>query len=161
MLRETRDIQNVTINPKDLKALKKREGKYKILYATVKDKKGKNKDIDVLMPLTEMSRASLLLQRIGISDQAPQPQKTLGKAREEQVKNVDRSAPNSRDTKSKSTSSRQASTSPKAPQMMNNQKPSVEAQLEGYRQQQNATRGPTKTQRKRRGASVVEINQRL
>lgn len=154
MLRETRDIQVVTMTPKEYKAFHKRAGKYKILYATVKDKKDKSKAVDVLMPLTEMSRASLLLQRIGIHDQTNQPRQTKEKVREEQVKNANRSGPSSRDTKSRQPSSGKQSTTPQNPQTMANQKPSVEAKLEGYRQQQSATRGPTKTQRKRRGAKV-------
>ena len=151
MLRETRDIQIVTMTPKEYKAFKRRAGKYKILYATVKDKKDKSKAVDVLMPLTEMSRASLLLQRIGIHDQITQPQQ---KVREEQVKNANRSGPSSRDTKNRQPSSGRQSTSPKSPQTMANQKPSVEAKLEGYRQQQSATREPTETQRKRRRAKT-------
>ena len=152
MLRQTRDIQAVTMTPKEYKAFKKRSGKYKILYATVKDKKDKSKSVDVLMPLTEMSRATLLLQLIGVNDTVnlTPPQKT--KEKEEMSKNADRSATALKDTKQQPTSSRQNSTTPKVPQTMNNQKPSVEAKLEGYRQQQSATRGPTKTQRKRRGA---------
>lgn len=156
MLKQTREIQAITMTPKQYKAFKKKSGKYKILYATVKDKTDKTKSVDVLMPVTELSRANRLFDRIGINDSpSPErPQNTKEKAREEKSKNAHRSEPASRDTKSKPVSSRQNSTTPKAPQTMNNQKPSVEAKLEGYRQQQSATRGPTKTQRKRRGATA-------
>ena len=154
MLKQTREIQAITMTPKQYKAFKKKSRKYKILYATVKDKTDKTKSVDVLMPVTELSRANRLFERIGINDSPSpsQPEKT--KEKEEKSKNVHRSEPASRDTKSKPASSRQNSTTPKAPQTMINQKPSVEAKLEGYRQQQSATRGPTKTQRKRRGASI-------
>ena len=154
MLKQTREIQAITMTPKQYKAFKKKSRKYKILYATVKDKTDKTKSVDVLMPVTELSRANRLFERIGINDSPSpsQPEKT--KEKEEKSKNVHRSEPASRDTKSKPASSRQNSTTPKAPQTMINQKPSVEAKLEGYRQQQSASRGPAKTQRKRRGASL-------
>ena len=154
MLKQTREIQAITMTPKQYKAFKKKSRKYKILYATVKDKTDKTKSVDVLMPVTELSRANRLFERIGINDSPSpsQPEKT--KEKEEKSKNVHRSEPASRDTKSKPASSRQNSTTPKAPQTMNNQKPSVEAKLEGYRQRQSAARGPTNTQRKRRGAKA-------
>lgn len=154
MLKQTREIQAITMTPKQYKAFKKKSVKYKILYATVKDKTDKTKSVDVLMPVTELSRANRLFERIGINDSPSpaQPEKT--KEKEEKSKNVHRSEPASRDTKSKPAFSRQNSTTPKAPQTMSNQKPSVETKLEGYRQQQSATRGPTKAQRKRRGVKI-------
>ena len=154
MLKQTREIQAITMTPKQYKAFKKKSRKYKILYATVKDKTDKTKSVDVLMPVTELSRANRLFERIGINDSPSPAQSEKTKEKEEKSKNAHRSEPASRDTKSKPASSRQNSTTPKAPQTMNNQKPSVEAKLEGYRQQQSATRGPTKTQRKRRGAKM-------
>ena len=153
MLKQTREIQAITMTPKQYKAFKKRSGKYKILYATVKDKTDKTKSVDVLMPVTELSRANRLFERIGINDSPSPAQSEKTKEKEEKSKNAHRSEPASRDTKSKPASSRQNSTTPKVPQTMSNQKPSVEAKLEGYRQQQSATRGPTKTQRKRRGVT--------
>ena len=156
MLKGNRDIRVFTMTPQQYRKFKKKAKKYRILYSTVKDKDGKGRSIDVLMPATELERANAIFARIdyGREQSEPQPQKTKEKAKEEKSKNVDRSATALRDTKSRPTSSRQNSTTHQSPQKTNNQKPSVEARLESYRQQQSAPRGPTKTQRKRRGASA-------
>ena len=153
MLKGNRDIRVFTMTPQQYRKFRKKAKKYRILYSIVKDKDGKGRSIDVLMPATELERANAIFERIdyGREQSVSQPQKT--KEKEEKSKNVDRSATVLRDTKDRRTFSRQNSTMPQSPQTMNNQKPSVEAKLEGYRQQQSATRGPTKTQRKRRGAT--------
>ena len=152
MLKGNRDIRVFTMSPQQYRKFKKKAKKYRILYSTVKDKDGKGRSIDVLMPATELERANAIFERIDYGREQSQPEKTREKVKEEKSKNVDRSGPASRDTKSKPASSRQNSTTHPSPQKTSNQKPSVEAKLEGYRQQQSATRGPTKTQRKRRGA---------
>lgn len=160
MLKGNRDIRVFTMSPQQYRKFKKKAKKYRILYSVVKDKDGKGRSIDVLMPATELERANAIFERIdyGREQSEPQPQKT--KEKEEKSKNVHRSVPGSKDTKAKPNSSRQDTDLTMAAQAVKSgkpSKPSIEAKLEGYRQQQSASRGPTKTQRKRRGASTKTL----
>lgn len=146
MLKETREIQTISLTPEQYKLFQKRAAKYKILYATIRDRQNVDRNVDVLLPVSELSRANLLMERIGLGEsQKP------SKKQEEHAKNGSRWEPGWSDTRNNPTCSKQRD----GTQRTNDQKHSIEAKLEGYRQQQSATRGPTRTQRKRRGAKAT------
>ena len=64
MLRETRDLRLFPMTPEQYKQFKKHAKKQKILFSAIKDKDGKGKLIDVVMPVTELDRANLIFERI-------------------------------------------------------------------------------------------------
>lgn len=141
MLKETREIQTISLPPEQYKLFQKRAAKYKILYATIKDKRNSGQNIDILMPVTELSRANLLMERIGLGEKPKQ-------TKEEHSKNGSRWEPGWSDTRNNPTCSKQKD----GTQRTNDQKPSIEAKLEGYRQ--SSSRGDGKTHMKHRNVGM-------
>lgn len=75
MLRETRDLRLFPMSPKQFKQFQKHAKKQKILFSAIKDRDGRGRVIDVVMPVTELDRANLIFERIlyqGPTRQAPE-----------------------------------------------------------------------------------------
>ena len=75
MLRETRDLRLFSMTPEQYQQFQEHAKKQKILFSAIKDKDGKGKLIDVVMPVTELDRANLIFERImyqGPIRQAPE-----------------------------------------------------------------------------------------
>ena len=75
MLQETRDLRLFPMSPEQYKQFQKHAKKQKILFSAIKDRDGKGKVIDVVMPVTELDRANLIFERImyqGPTRQAPE-----------------------------------------------------------------------------------------
>ena len=75
ILRETRDVRLFPMTPEQYQKFQKHAKKQKILFSAIKDKDGKGKLIDVVMPVTELDRANLIFERImyqGPVRQAPE-----------------------------------------------------------------------------------------
>ena len=75
LLRETRDLRLFPMTPEQYQQFRKHAKKQKILFSAIKDKDGKGKLIDVVMPVTELDRANLIFERImyqGPVRQAPE-----------------------------------------------------------------------------------------
>ena len=75
MLRETRDLRLFPMTQEQYKQFKKHAKKQKILFSAIKDKDGKGRLVDVVMPVTELDRANLIFERImyqGPARQAPE-----------------------------------------------------------------------------------------
>lgn len=75
MLQETRDLRLFPMSPEQYKQFQKHAKKQKILFSAIKDRDGKGKVIDVVMPVTELDRANLIFERImyqGPIRQAPE-----------------------------------------------------------------------------------------
>ena len=75
MLRETRDLRLFPMTPEQYQKFQKHAKKQKILFSAIKDKDGKGRLIDVVMPVTELDRANLIFERImyqGPIRQAPE-----------------------------------------------------------------------------------------
>lgn len=145
MLKETREIQTISLTPEQYKLFQKRAAKYKILYATIRDKRDSGQNIDILMPVTELSRANLLMERIGLGEKPKRP-----KEKEEHAKNGSRWEPGWSDTRNNPTCSKQKDGTQRA----NDQKPSIEAKLEGYRQ--SSSRGDGKSHMKHRNLGTKQ-----
>ena len=64
MLRETRDLRLFPMSPEQFKQFQKHAKKQKILFSAIKDKDGRGRVIDVVMPVTELDRANLIFERI-------------------------------------------------------------------------------------------------
>ena len=100
MLRETRDLRLFPMTPEQYQQFQKHAKKQKILFSAIKDKDGKGKLIDVVMPVTELDRANLIFERImyrgherQVPEQEEKPDPGPEKAREEQVPDRDRQDP--------------------------------------------------------------------
>lgn len=75
MLRETRDLRLYPMSPEQFKQFQKHAKKQKILFSAIKDRDGRGRVIDVVMPVTELDRANLIFERIlyqGPTRQAPE-----------------------------------------------------------------------------------------
>ena len=64
MLRETRDLRLFPMSPEQYKQFQKHAKKQKILFSAIKDRDGRGRVIDVVMPVTELDRANLIFERI-------------------------------------------------------------------------------------------------
>lgn len=75
MLRETRDLRLFPMSPEQYKQFQKHAKKQEILFSAIKDRDGRGRVIDVVMPVTELDRANLIFERIlyqGPARQAPE-----------------------------------------------------------------------------------------
>ena len=75
MLRETRDLRLFPMSPEQFKQFQKHAKRQKILFSAIKDRDGRGRVIDVVMPVTELDRANLIFERIlyqGPARQAPE-----------------------------------------------------------------------------------------
>lgn len=64
MLRETRDLRLFPMSPEQFKQFQKHAKRQKILFSAIKDRDGRGRVIDVVMPVTELDRANLIFERI-------------------------------------------------------------------------------------------------
>ena len=75
MLRETRDLRLFPMSPEQYKQFQKHAKKQKILFSAIKDRDGRGKLVDVVMPVTELDRANVIFERMmyqGPVRQAPE-----------------------------------------------------------------------------------------
>ncbi len=78
MLRETRDLRRFPMTPEQYKQFKKLAKKHKLLFSVIKDKDGKGKLIDVILPVTELERANAIFERI-LYTLPPEPERRSAK----------------------------------------------------------------------------------
>lgn len=100
MLRETRDLRLFPMSPEQYKQFRKHAKKQKILFSAIKDRDGKGKLVDVVLPVTELDRANLIFERImyqGPARQTPEreerPAPSPEKGRQERSPDRDRNTP--------------------------------------------------------------------
>jgi len=87
MLRETRDLRLFPMSPEQFKQFQKHAKKQKILFSAIKDRDGKGRVIDVVMPATELDRANQIFERMlyqGAARQAPEREKEAPSGPQEQ-----------------------------------------------------------------------------
>ena len=148
MLQETRDIRVFQMSAAQFKRFERHAKRYKILYASVRDKTGQGGAIDLILPATELERANMVFEKIlygqeqkNPSAPAKEPQRQKEKA--DDPKNVSRSEPGFNDTRSKAKSGRPEEIS--GPTRTTSERPSVAVQLEEYHQMIIGRRTPAKT----------------
>ena len=148
MLQETRDIRVFQMSAAQFKRFERHAKRYKILYASVRDKTGRGCAIDLILPATELERANMVFEKIlygqeqkNPSAPAKEPQRQKEKA--DDPKNVSRSGPGFSDTRSKAKSGRPEEIS--GPTRTTCELPSVAVQLEEYHQMIVGRRTPAKT----------------
>lgn len=131
MLRQTRDLRQFAMTPEQYRQFKRLAGRQKILFSAVRDKDGRGKLVDVILPVTELDRANRIFARILYVPQheqpAPQPEQ---EGRADAPKKDTRSGRDSHDT-------RPISATPKrdGAEKKTSDRPSVMGKLQGYRVQ--------------------------
>lgn len=145
MLQQTRDLRQFPMTPEQYRQFSKLAQKQKILFSAIRDKDGKGKLVDVVLPVTELDRANLLFERIGLVNRQ---QEELKERVAKEVMPSKKESPLGRDSpeiSSRSDSSRDAKTS-----TMTNECPSVEGRLKAYREQltQRETAAPVRNRTK-------------
>lgn len=129
MLQQTRDLRQFPMTPEQYRQFSRLAQKQKILFSAIRDKDGRGKLIDVVLPVTELDRANLVFERIGLARRREE-------TKEHPVKEgmpSKKESPLGRDSpeiSSRSASSRDVRTS-----TMTNERPSVEGRLNAYREQ--------------------------
>jgi len=148
MLQETRDIRVFQMSASQFKRFERHAKRYKILYASVRDKTGRGGAIDLILPATELERANMVFEKIlygreqkNPSAPAMEPQRQKEKA--DDPKNVSRSEPGFNDTRSKARSGKPGEIF--GPTRTTSERPSVAVQLEEYHQMIIGRRTPAKT----------------
>ena len=162
MLRQTRDLRLFPMTPEQYKEFQRQARKQKLLFSDIKDKDDKGRLIDVVMPVTELDRANLIFERIRYTGQPERsdPAQEREKDREpERNRNWDpevqaeapkkdtRSERGSHDTRSRSSTQRTSGSA-----RAENERPSIEERLSGFRAQldEKRTGVPTVDRSKRR-----------
>lgn len=131
MLRQTRDLRQFAMSPEQYRQFKKLAGKQKILFSTIRDKDGRGKFVDVILPVTELDRANQIFQRILYAPQqeqlTPQPER---EGRVDAPKKDTRSGRDSHDTRPRSATPKRDGAEERT-----SDRPSVMGKLQGYRNQ--------------------------
>lgn len=131
MLRQTRDLHQFAMSPEQYRQFKKLAGKQKILFSTIRDKDGRGKFVDVILPVTELDRANQIFQRILYAPQqeqlTPQPEQ---EGRADAPKKDTRSGRDSHDTRPRSATPKRDGAEERT-----SDRPSVMGKLQGYRDQ--------------------------
>ena len=163
MLRETRDLRQFSMTPEQYKEFQHRARKQKLLFATVRDRDGWGKLIDVILPVTELDRANQIFQRTS-PEKGPQERQRHPKtptARQDpqtptQGRQSGQTAPHQADPPKKESrsgrGSRDTRTSSSTPQGQGTmtERPSVEGRLRAYRAQLERSSVPAKEKTKSR-----------
>ena len=156
MLRQTRDLRLFPMTPEQYKEFQRQARKQKLLFSAIKDKDDRGKLIDVVMPVTELDRANMIFERIRYtgqperSDSAQEQEKDSDRNPEVQAeapKKDTRSERGSHDTRSRSSTQRTSGSA-----RAENERPSIEERLSGFRAQldEKRTGVPTVDRSKRR-----------
>jgi len=139
MLRQSRDLRLFPMTPEQYKEFQRQARKQKLLFSAIKDKDDKGRLIDVVMPVTEPDRANIIFERIRYggmperSDSAQEQEKDSVRGSEvgaEAPKKDTRSERGSRDTRSRSSTQRTSGSA-----RAENERPSIEERLSGFRAQ--------------------------
>ena len=142
MLQQTRDLRQFPMTPEQYRQFSKLAKKQKILFSAIRDKDGRGKPVDVILPVTELDRANLVFERIGLTgrreERKEHPTKEVVPSKKE--------SPLGRD--SPEISSRSVSSKKDRISTRTNERPSVEGRLKAYREQLDHSRNAVPTREK-------------
>ena len=142
------------MSPEQYQAFKQRAVKQKILFSVIRDLDGRGKVVDVAMPVTELERANLIFERIRYlpQDRQSTPAKEQAPMRDSQIREEKTPKKESRSefdlagiSGSSSISKSEISTE------TTHERPSVLAQLKGYREQLNRQHKAAPARSKQKG----------
>lgn len=152
MLKETRDLRVFSMTPEQYRAFKRSAKKQKLLYAAIRDKDGKGKHIDIVLPITEIERANMIFERIRYvpnSDTKKKSDPTHTQKKEQREQEV-RSKKDSRSEQDSPDISGSSDTPKGADNLEMSERPSVLKRLKEFREQLDRQRkaAPTKSRQK-------------
>ena len=139
MLRQTRDLRLFPMTPEQYKEFQRQARKQKLLFSAIKDKDDKGRLIDVVMPVTELDRANMIFERIRYTGQPEHSESAREREKDsdrnpevqaEAPKKDTRSERGSHDTRSRSSTQRTSGSA-----RAENERPSIEERLSGFRAQ--------------------------
>ena len=152
MLKETRDLRVFSMTPEQYRAFKRNAKKQKLLYAAIRDKDGKGKRIDVVLPATEIERANMIFERIRYtpgSDAKEQSDRTPTQKKEQREQEV-KSKKDSRSEQDSPDISGSSDTPRGADNLEMSDRPSVLKRLKGFREQLDRQRQSAPTQNRQK-----------
>ena len=139
MLRETRDLRVFSMTPEQYRAFKKQAGKKKLLYAVIRDRDGRGKRVDVVLPVTEVERANPVFERIRYAPSQRQERETVPRSRKQPERPPAREVPPKKEFRSGSdladTSNSFNSSRGRDALTTTHERPSIAERLKGYREQ--------------------------
>ena len=83
MLRETRDLRQFPMTPEQYRQFHKLAKRQKLLYSSIRDRDGRGRLIDVILPVTELDRAAQIFERILYQEPAKREAQAPQRQREE------------------------------------------------------------------------------
>lgn len=153
ILRETRDLRLFPMTPEQYKTFKRKAGKQKLLYSAILDQDGKDKLVDVVMPVTELDRANLIFERILYTPQQAQKENAAQKMPTAEQP----SAPPKKDARSgqdlPGTRASSSTCKDSEARMTTSDRPSVEARLKRYQAQLQSRKQSAPAKEKHRSQS--------
>lgn len=148
MLMQTRDIRTFAMTPEQFVSFKKHAKSMRILYSAVRDKNDIAALVDVILPVSELERANVVLEKIRYAPQAEHTaEHETGQDREQEPKNASRSESDSRDTRDNSSTHSEKSRT-------TSERPSIERKLMEHKEtleQRKQRRTPARQRQKTKG----------
>ena len=83
MLRETHDLRQFPMTPEQYRQFQRLAKRQKLLYSTIRDRDGRGRLIDVILPVTELDRAAQIFERILYQEPAKRETQAPQRQREE------------------------------------------------------------------------------
>ena len=175
MLQETRDLRQFPMTPEQYRQFQKLAKRQKLLYASIHDRDGRGKIVDVILPVTELDRANQVFERMLYQEPSQRPERQgpkqaekdarpvrekelerqadahvrqegpVARHREVKPKKDSRSERDSQGTKTSSSASRESGSSGTTPE-----RPSVLERLKVYRTQLDQKSAPARQKTKNR-----------
>lgn len=82
MLRETRDLRQFPMTPEQYRQFHKLAKRQKLLYSSIRDRDGRGRLIDVILPVTELDRANQIFERMLYQEPARREEQAPQRERE-------------------------------------------------------------------------------
>lgn len=151
MLKETRDLRVFPMSAEQYRQFRKLAGRQKLLYAAIRDKDGRTKLVDVVLPVTELDRANVIFRRMVYQPERESPVRGQGREASEPPKKESRWGRGWRDTGERSPGRSGSGGTPEK-----DDRPSVLDRLKGYREQLDQQRGRAPAREKNRSQTKVK-----
>lgn len=151
MLKETRDLRVFPMSAEQYRQFRKLAGRQKLLYAAIRDKDGRTKLVDVVLPVTELDRANVVFRRMVYQPERDGPAQERGRTGSEPPKKESRWGRGWRDTGERSPGRSGSGGTPEK-----DDRPSVLDRLKAYREQLDRQHGRAPNREKNRSQAKVK-----
>lgn len=151
MLKETRDLRVFPMSAEQYRQFRKLAGRQKLLYAAIRDKDGRTKLVDVVLPVTELDRANVIFRRMVYQPERDGQREAPERTASGSPKKESRWGRGWRDTGERSPGRSGSGGTPEK-----DDRPSVLDRLKGYREQLDQQRGRAPAREKNRSQTKVK-----